>query len=227
MTHILKEEKYADGSLKSREIELHGQHGQQVIVKEAWYPPQVDPLNPWQATDVAQQRGGQQEYKENFVNVQFHGVQERWYPNGQQEYKENYVNEQKHGLQESWYPNGQQKYKENYVNEQKHGVQEYWYEDGQPEYKQNFVNGQFHGVRERWYRNGQQKYKENYVNGQYHGVQEEWYENGQQHIKENYVNGKNTVYKRPGVRLVNRNIRNTILMVLRFLNRLINHMLKD
>ena len=91
MTHILKEEKYADGSLKSREIELHGQHGQQVIVKEAWYPPQVDPENPWQATDVAQRRGGQPEYKWNYVNGQKHGVQEEWNENGQQKDNKYYL----------------------------------------------------------------------------------------------------------------------------------------
>ena len=132
MTHILKEEKYPNGSLKSRETELHGQ---QVILKEGWYPPQVDPLNPWQATDAAQQRSGQQRYKFNYVNGRQHGIQEGWYRNGQQEYKENYVNGQKHGLREYWYENGQQQFKLNYVNGQKHGVQEYWYPSGvNPEY---------------------------------------------------------------------------------------------
>jgi antitoxin component YwqK of YwqJK toxin-antitoxin module len=165
MTHILKEEKYADGSLKSREIELHGQHGQQVIVKEAWYPPQVDPLNPWQATDVAQQRSGQQKYKHNYVNERKHGVQERWSPNGQQWYKENYANGQQHGLQEAWHWNGQQYYKENYANGQQHGVQETWYDNGQREHKENYANGQKHGIQERWYPNGRQKDNKYYLDG--------------------------------------------------------------
>jgi hypothetical protein len=67
MTHILKEEKYSNGSLDSRVTELHGPSGQQVVF-EGWYPPRVDPLNPWQATDAAQQRSGQQKYKYNYVN---------------------------------------------------------------------------------------------------------------------------------------------------------------
>ena len=91
MTRVLKEEKYSNGSLKFLETELHDQPGQRVIFKESWYPPQVDPLNPWQATDVAQQRSGQQEYKENYVNGQKHGVQERWCENGRQEYKKYYL----------------------------------------------------------------------------------------------------------------------------------------
>jgi antitoxin component YwqK of YwqJK toxin-antitoxin module len=171
MTHILKEEKYADGSLKSREIELHGQHGQQVIVKEAWYPPQVDPENPWQATDVAQQRSGQQEYKENYVNGQKHGVQERWYDDGQQANKENYANNQKHGIQEAWHENGQQWCKENYVNGQQHGIQEEWFDNGQRWYKENYANGQKHGIQEEWspsgvnpeYPNGRQKDNKYYL----------------------------------------------------------------
>jgi hypothetical protein len=42
----------------------------------------VDPSDPRQATDSAQQRGGQQAYKWNYVNGQLHGVQEAWYPSG-------------------------------------------------------------------------------------------------------------------------------------------------
>jgi hypothetical protein len=34
MARILKEEKYPNGSFKSRETELHGQPGQEVILKE-------------------------------------------------------------------------------------------------------------------------------------------------------------------------------------------------
>ena len=116
MARVSKEEKYPNGSLKSRETELHGQPGQRVILKESWYPPQVDPLNPWQATDAAQQRSGQQKYKLNYVNGQQHGVQEGWYENGQQWYKQNYVNGQQHGVQEARYENGQQWYKLNYLD---------------------------------------------------------------------------------------------------------------
>ena len=130
MARILKEGKHPDGSLKSRKTELHSQPGKRMILKECWYLPKVNPLDPWQATDAAQQRSDQQKYKLNFVNRQKHGIQEYWYDNGQPEYKENYVNGQKHGVQERWYPNGQQWYKENYANGQKHGVQERWYPSG-------------------------------------------------------------------------------------------------
>jgi antitoxin component YwqK of YwqJK toxin-antitoxin module len=167
MAQILKEEKYPDGSLKSRETELHDQSGQQVILKEAWYPSGVDPLAP-----DAQQPAGQQQYKENYVNGQKHGSQEGWHPSGvdpsdptarqrggQQQYKCNYVNGQLHGLQEGWYPSrvdpsnpwqatdsaqqrgGRQKYKENYVNGQEHGVQECWYDNGQQQYKKYYLDG--------------------------------------------------------------------------------------
>jgi antitoxin component YwqK of YwqJK toxin-antitoxin module len=189
MAHILKEEKYPDGSLKSLETELHGQPGQQVIVKEAWYPLEVDPEDPWQATDAAQRRGGQQEYKENYVNGKRHGLQEYWHENGQQANKWNYVNGQFHGVQEDWCDNGQQRYKGNFVNGQEHGVQEAWYWNGQQEYKHNYVNGQFHDVQEAWHWNGQQLFKENYVNGQQHGVQEAWNEDGQQRHKKYYLDG--------------------------------------
>jgi antitoxin component YwqK of YwqJK toxin-antitoxin module len=211
MARILKEEKYPNGSFKSRETELHGQPGKQVILKEGWYPAEADPLNPWQATNAAQQRSGRQEYKQNYVNGQFHGVQESWYENGQHVNKENYANGKKHGLQERWYPDGQQRYKGNYVNGQRHGVQEYWYRDGQQEYKVDYVNGQYHGVQERWYpcwypfgadpkdprqatdaaqrRGGQQAYKWNYVNGQEHGIQEAWDENGQHKYRKYHLDG--------------------------------------
>ena len=116
MARILKKGKYPNGSLKSRETELHSQHGQQVIVKEAWDPPQVDPLNPWQATDSAQERGGRQKYKENYVNGRQHGLQEGWYENGQQRHKQNYANGQKHGVQEYWCENGRQEYKKYYLD---------------------------------------------------------------------------------------------------------------
>jgi hypothetical protein len=50
----------------------------------------------WQATDSARQRGGQQQYKENYVNGQKHGIQEAWQATdaaqrrgGRQEYKDN------------------------------------------------------------------------------------------------------------------------------------------
>jgi hypothetical protein len=189
MTHILKEEKYPSGSLKSRETELHGPPGQQVILKESWYLPKVNPLNPWQATDNAQLLYGQQEYKLNFVNEQEHGVHESWHENGQQAYEWNYVNGKKHGVQEAWYENGQQDSRLNYANGQKHGIQESWFNNGQQDYKWNFVNGQFHGLQEGWYWNGRQVYKENYVNGQKHGVQEGWYDDGQQQDKKYYLDG--------------------------------------
>jgi antitoxin component YwqK of YwqJK toxin-antitoxin module len=190
MAHILKEEKYPSGSLKSRETELHGRLGKRMILKESWYPPQVDPLNPWQATDVAQQRSGQQMYKGNYVNGQKHGVQERWYDNSRQEYKENYVNGQLHGVQERWwYHNGRQANKENYVNGKKYGLQEDWYENGRQAYKWNYVNGQQHGVQEARFDNGQQQFKLNFVNGKEHGVQEYWYEDGQQDYKKYYLDG--------------------------------------
>jgi len=165
MARILKEEKYPNGSLKSRETELHGQPGKRVILKEGWYPLQVDPLNPWQATDAVQQRSGQQMYKENFVNGQQHGVQEAWYRNGQLWYKVNCANKQKHGLHEVWHENGQQWYKFNYVNEQQHGVQEAWYENGRHESKGNYVNGQYHGVQAAWNENGQQQDNKYYLDG--------------------------------------------------------------
>jgi len=189
MAHILKEERYPNGSLKSRETELHDQPGQQVILKEGWYPPQVDPLNPWQATDSAQERGGQQKYKWNYLNGREHGVQEGWYENGQQMYKGDYVNGQKHGVQEDWYDNGRQEYKWNYVNGQFHGVQERWYGNGRQEYKWNYLNGREHGVQEGWNDNGQQWYKQNHVNGQKHGVQECWNENDQQKDNKYYLDG--------------------------------------
>jgi antitoxin component YwqK of YwqJK toxin-antitoxin module len=154
MTRVLKEEKYSNGSLKFLETELHDQPGQRVIFKESWYPPQVDPLNPWQATDNAQQRSGQQEYKLNYVNGRYHGVQEGWYDNGRQKYKLNFVNGQQHGVQEYWYPSrvdpedpaaqkrgGQQWYKDNYVNGERHGFQEDWYENGQQKYKKYYLDG--------------------------------------------------------------------------------------
>jgi len=218
MAHILKEEKYPNGSLKYRETELHGQPGQQVILEESWYISRVDP---WQATDAAQQRSGQLKCKENFVNGQKHGIQEWWYPSqadpsdpwqatdaAQQQYRYNYVNGQQHGIQEGWYQNGQQRYKYNFVNGQQHGLQEAWWypsgvdpsdpwqatdaarqRGGQLEYKGNYVNGQKHGLQEGWYDNGQQWYKENHVNGQQHGVQECWNENGQQKYKKYYLDG--------------------------------------
>jgi hypothetical protein len=76
-------------------------NGQPHGLQERWYPSGVDP---WQATDSAQQRGGQQWNKENYVNGKRHGLQESWYPSGvdpgdpvaqrggQQYYKWNYVN---------------------------------------------------------------------------------------------------------------------------------------
>ena len=179
MAHIWKEEKYPDGSLKAR-VTLLGDR--KTIVKEGWNPPQVNPLNP-----AAQQRGGQQAYKWNYVNGQKHGVQEGWWDNGQQRYKQNIVNGQFHGVQEKWYPNGQQHIKWNYVNGQKHGLQEDWYRNGRQWYKENYANGQFHGVQEAWFENGQQEYKQNYVNGQQHGVQESWNENGQQQDNKYYL----------------------------------------
>jgi antitoxin component YwqK of YwqJK toxin-antitoxin module len=198
MARILKEEKYPNGSLKFRETELYGQLGKQVILKEGWYPPQVNPLDP-----AGQQLDGYQEYKWNFVNGQLYGLQERWYRNGQQWYKQNYVNGQQHGVQERWSQNGQQQYKLDYVNEQQHGVQEGWYpSEADPEdpsaqqrgsqqlYKENFVNGQYHGIQEYWYRNGQWESKVNYVNGRLHGIQERWRRNGQWESKVNYVNGR-------------------------------------
>jgi antitoxin component YwqK of YwqJK toxin-antitoxin module len=207
MSLILKEGKYPNGSFKSRETELHDQPGQRVILKESWYLPQADPLNPWQATDNAQQSYGKQQYKENHMNGQQHGVQEYWYRDGQQCYKFNYVNGQQHGVQESWHDNGQQQYKFNYVNGKRHGVQEYWYPSGvdpsdpwqatdaarqrggQQWCKLNYVNGQQHGVQESWRGNGQQWNKLNYVNGQQHGIQEGWYEDGQLESRKYYLDG--------------------------------------
>jgi antitoxin component YwqK of YwqJK toxin-antitoxin module len=208
MTRILGEEKYANGTLEYRKTLLDDQLGKQVTLLEAWYPSGVDPPDPWQATDSARQRDGQQRYKENYMNERQHGLQEGWYPNGQQRYKENYMNERQHGLQEGWYPNGQPKYKGNYVNGQRHGIQEGWYPSGanpkdpwqatdaaqqrggQQYYKENYVNGQQHGLREKWYKNGQPEYKLNFVNGQQHGPQEIWREDGQQKNKFNYANGQ-------------------------------------
>jgi len=207
MTRILKEGKHPDGSLKSRKTELHGQPRKRMILKECWYLPKVNPLDPWQATDNAQQRDGRQGSKLTYVNGQQHDVQEYWYQNGQQQSKENYVNGQKHGVQEAWFDNGQQQSKENYVNGQKHGVQEAWFDNGQQWYKFNYVNGQKHGVQEAWnpsrvdpsdpwqatdsaqQRGGQQWYKYNYVNEQYHGVQKEWYEDGQLKSRKYYLDG--------------------------------------
>jgi hypothetical protein len=77
MARILEEKKYADGTLKYRDTLLDDQVGKRVILMEAWYPSGVDPSNPWQATDSVQQRGGQPEYKCNYVNGQQHGVQEK------------------------------------------------------------------------------------------------------------------------------------------------------
>jgi antitoxin component YwqK of YwqJK toxin-antitoxin module len=178
MARILKEEKHANGSLKYRDTLLDDQVGKQVILMEAWYPSEADPKDPWQAKDSAQQRGGQQWYKDNFINGQLHGIQESWHDNGQQQNKGNFVNGQRHGLHEGWYDDGQREYKENYVNGQRHGIQEGWYpsgadpEDssarergGQLEHKWNYVNGQLHGIQESWCYDNQQEYKEYHLDG--------------------------------------------------------------
>ena len=73
----------------SRDASASG--GQQHGPQEKWYPSGVDPEDPWQATDAAQRRGGQQRYKGNFVNGQKHGVQEAWSRAGRQEYKKYYL----------------------------------------------------------------------------------------------------------------------------------------
>ena len=127
MAHILKEEKYPNGSLKYRETELHGQPGQQVILEESWYISRVDP---WQATDAAQQRSGQLKCKENFVNGQKHGIQEWWYPS-------------QADPSDPWQATdaAQQQYRYNYVNGQQHGIQEGWYEDGQLESRKYYLDG--------------------------------------------------------------------------------------
>jgi antitoxin component YwqK of YwqJK toxin-antitoxin module len=158
MARILKEEKYPDGSLKSRETELHDQFGQQVILKESWFTLEVDPLNPG-----AQQLFGRQLYKWNFVNGKKHGLQETWYDNGQQTCKWNFVNGRKNGLQEVWYKNGKQMCKWNYVNGQQHGLQETWYDNGREEYEENYVNGRKHGLQKGWHRNGRQEYEKYYL----------------------------------------------------------------
>ena len=165
MPQVLKEEKYPNGSLEARESLLDDQPGQQVILKEGWYSSEVISSDPWQATDGAQQRSGQQQYKFNYVNGQKHGLQEGWYENSQRYHKENYVNGQQHGVQEYWYENGQRYHKENYVNGQEHGLQEGWYENGQQQLKWNYVNGQKHGIQEHWYQNGQLDNKKYYLNG--------------------------------------------------------------
>jgi antitoxin component YwqK of YwqJK toxin-antitoxin module len=212
MTRVIREEKYPDGSLKSRETKLYNWPEQQVILKEVWYLSRVDP---WQATNSSQRRGGQQKYKQNFVNGQRHGLQEGWYRNGQQEYKWNYVNGQLHGIQEYWYPSGVD------PSDPWQATNAAQQRGGQQQYKYNYVNGQLHGLQESWYpsgvdpsdpsaqrRGGQQECKLTYVNGQFHGVQERWYpsgvdplnpwqatdaaqqRSGQQQYKLNFVNGQ-------------------------------------
>jgi antitoxin component YwqK of YwqJK toxin-antitoxin module len=64
MHQILKEEKYADGTLKSRETLLDDLSGVQTSLKEAWH------------------YNGKPEYKQNYANEQKHGLQEFWYPPG-------------------------------------------------------------------------------------------------------------------------------------------------
>ena len=91
MSQILKEEKYLDGSPKAREILFDDRLGQQMILKEAWYSSEVGPLDPRQATDSVQRRGGQQWFKENYVNGQLHGVQEAWDEDSRQQDNKYYL----------------------------------------------------------------------------------------------------------------------------------------
>jgi hypothetical protein len=52
----------------------------------------VDPEDPWQATDAAQRRGGQQLYKYNYLNGEKHGRQEykKYYLDGTEVSQETY-----------------------------------------------------------------------------------------------------------------------------------------
>jgi antitoxin component YwqK of YwqJK toxin-antitoxin module len=99
MARILREEKYTNGTLKYQETLLDDQLGKRVTRKELWH------------------YNGQQEFKENYINGQKHGLQEGWFNNGQRWNKENYVNGQLHGTGEIWFDNGHQDYKKYYLDD--------------------------------------------------------------------------------------------------------------
>ena len=88
-----------------------------------------------------------------------------WYDDGKPKFDENYVNVDYDGVQQYWYDNGKLMYKYNYVNDKKEGVQLYWYQNGQQMSKRNYIRGKKEGIQQDWNPSGQLWYEDNYVNG--------------------------------------------------------------
>jgi len=144
----------------------------------------------WYANPSIQ--GGQVEYRQNYKDGKWDGLQEAWYADGQDQHRGNYKNGQKDGLWKGWYADGQAMYRDNYKDGKQDGLQERWYDNPkrQAMYRDNYKDGKQDGLWEAWYVDGQDKYRHIYKDGKLDGLQERWYADGQAMYRTNYKDSK-------------------------------------
>jgi antitoxin component YwqK of YwqJK toxin-antitoxin module len=130
------------------------------------------------------------EWRANFKNGLYNGVETWFYENGQKKSETNQNNDKLDGLSTYWYENGQKSSETTYLEDKLHGLRTQWYENGQKKLEGYWKNGRENGTRTEWYESGQKSAEANFKEGKQDGTTTLWHNNGQIREVSNFVDGK-------------------------------------
>ena len=172
----LREEKYPNGSLKSRGHVRQDADKNHVLVGlwTYWFPN-------GQKEAEGDYRNGREGGKRGDTGLLVdgrNGPWTIWYENGQKRSASTYQDGKQEGVWTAWYESGQKKEEGRYEDGKQEGVWIAWYENGQKEEESTFKDDELDGPSTTWYENGQNKVAATFAHGGIVGPALVWSEDG-------------------------------------------------
>ncbi|GEM_PF-565425 len=196
----LREEKYPNGSLKSRGHVRQDADKNHVLVGlwTYWFPN-------GQKEAEGDYRNGREGGKRGDTGLLVdgrNGPWTIWYENGQKRSASTYQDGKQEGVWTAWYESGQKKEEGRYEDGKQEGVWIAWYENGQKKEEGTFKDDKLDGRFRTWHENGRKRQESSLKAGKLDGPSTVWYENGQKEeestFKDDELDGPSTTWYENG-----------------------------
>ncbi len=128
------EDKYVDGTPKSREEFYVDEDGEQVLHGAATYW--------WES--------GKKRLEMHYQNGSEHGHKAAWYSDGEKWSEGDFLDGKEHGLWTVWYPDGKKHHEFRMDHGARHGIERRWHENGQLMMHGDWVRGKQSGFYSFW-----------------------------------------------------------------------------